>query len=779
MINTDPRNPHIGQTPDPETSILSLPGLAATAEIRRDQWGIPHVRAASAADLYLVNGHVHAQDRMWQMEAALRRGIGRLAEWTGPAALPADRLARQLGAEAAARRDFDALAPATQEMLARYAQGVNAWIDSGGTAPEYDLLGSLPMRWEPWFGVAVMRQRGILMGSVWFKLWRAAALGTIGAEAVPLLRYDDGADASGELVIAPQGADTHRLAATLEQLAPAIEALSGFAPEDGTVGGSNNWAVAGSRTASGLPLLAGDPHRQYEIPGIYTQLHLSCPDFDAIGFSVPGVPAFPHFCHTENVAWCVTHSFADLHDLYVEEFSDGGARYRTETGTEATTTRQEVIAVRGAPDETITVHETRHGPIIAGDPASGPALALKSAQLFDIDRSLDCLEPMMRATSLDAFYKTCKGWGVIDHNVVGADRDGHIGVLIRASVPERDRINGWLPVPGWTGTHEWRGYIPFDRMPCEIDPAQGYIVTANNRTVPEDHPDYITTDCHPTTRASRLAHRIARTSDLTPGDMTDFLRDTDSAPAREITARILAAWPAGTGGNEGEEASGSPLRAALAGWDGRMDTGLTAPTIYYMIRQEMTRELVRLSGLDRASDHPAAAPAPGIPALNQMWWTLPRLLRDDDVTLLDGNDWTGVIRRAIASVSAGPLPEPWGAAHVPLFVHPLAHVFPDATGVAPPTSDPTGGDGDCVLATGGFPGYGTRSVYGPVARYVFDLADWDNSRWIVMHGAAGQAGDSHYSDQNPLWARGEMVPMAYSAEAVAGHTVKRTRLNPA
>mgnify|MGYP000197527018 CR=1 FL=1 len=751
--------------PTPQACV-NVDGLKAPGVVMRDQWGVPHVKASDTGDLFMLNGYVHAQDRMWQMEAALRRAVGRFAEWTGPAALPADRLARQLGVEAASKRDFDALNDATKDMLASYAKGVNAWIDADGTAPEYALLDARPMRWEPWFSVAVMRQRGLLMGSVWFKLWRAAALGTIGADAVPLLRYDDG---GSERYVVPQGAEGRRLTIALEALKPAVEALSGWAPDDGTVGGSNNWAIGGARTASGMPLVAGDPHRQYEIPGMYTQLHLTGPDFDAIGFSVPGVPAFPHFCHTETVAWCVTHSFADIHDVYVEEFGGDGRTYRTETGWSETVTRQETIAVRGAADETITVAETRHGPVIAGDPADGKALALKSVQLFDTDRSLDCLLPMLTAPTLSAFYETCKGWGVIDHNLVGADRDGHIGVLVRAVVPKRDRENGWLPMPGWTGEHEWRGLIPFERMPCEIDPADGYVVTANNRLVPEDHPDYLTTDCHPTTRASRVARRIERVEGLTAGDMADFLRDTDSAPAREIVARILDAGCT----------VGGDLLAILAAWDGRMDPGLTAPTIYYLIRQEMTRIIARRSGLDKASGHAAASPAPGIPALNQLWWTLPNLLRSDDVTLLGGASWPEVIREAVSAVAGGPTPDPWGKAHLPLFVHPLAHLFPDAPGAAAPSSDPTGGDGDCVLATGGFPGYGTRSVYGPVARYVFDLADWDNSRWIVFHGASGHPGNPHYCDQNPLWARGELVPMPYSAAAVAAHTVMRTRFEPA
>lgn len=311
---------------------------------------------------------------MWQMEAAFRRTTGQFAEWAGKPALGADQLARRLNVSAASQRDFEALDGATRGMLGSYADGVNAWIDAGGDAPEYDLLETQPMRWEPWFCVAVMRQRGLLMGSVWFKLLRAAALATIGPDAVPLLRYDDGGT---EPFVLPQGEMGDRLRADLEMLRPSIEALAGSGPADGTVAGSNNWAIAGTRTATGKPLVAGDPHRSYQMPGIYTQLHLTCPDFDAIGFSVPGVPAFPHFCHTENVAWCVTHASADIHDIYVEAFSEDGATYRTGDGTARAENRTERIVVRGAPDSEITVTETRNGPVIAGGPATGTALALK------------------------------------------------------------------------------------------------------------------------------------------------------------------------------------------------------------------------------------------------------------------------------------------------------------------------------------------------------------------------------------------------------------------
>lgn len=746
-----------------EDLVLSIPGLTGPVRVVRDHWGIPHVRADSEADAFLVNGWIHAQDRLWQMDAARRRAVGRFAEWAGPSAAPLDVLSRKLGVEAASRRDHAALSARAAAMCERYAEGVNAFIAAGDLPEEYALLGETPEPWEPWHCVAVMRQRGLLMGSVWFKLWRAAALGAVGPEGVNLLRYDDGGT---ERFVTPQDRQGERWLATLEDLAPALSALSEMAGADATAGGSNNWAVDGRHTASGKPMIAGDPHRAFEIPGMYTQLHLACPEFDCLGFSVPGVPAFPHFGHTQRVAWCVTHAFADIHDLYVERFD--GLRYATPEGPAEATVTEETIHVRGADPIPVRCITTRHGPLIVGEPEDGHAIALRSVQLEPTDHALDCLIPMMEARTTPEFYEATRGWGVIDHNLVAGDVDGAVGVSIRAMVPRRDRVNGWLPVPGWTGAHEWAGMIPFEDMPREISPASGRVVTANNRPVPDDWPDYVCTDCHPTTRADRIVERLDRLSGIEADDMVDILRDTRSARALEIRDRILAA-PASD--------AAKPLQDALRGWDGRMDMGLLAPSVYFVVRQEMTRIFARRSGLADAASHPFAQVPPGIPPVNQLWWTLPNLLRANDESLLRGAGWDDLIAEALETVAAaGPL-KPWGALHRPVFAHPLAHLFPDQK--LAPTSDPTGGDGDCVCAVGAYPSGGPAASYGPVARYVWDLSDWDNCRWVVFHGASGRPGDPHYSDQNALWARGELAPAPYSAAAVEANAASALHLRPA
>ena len=736
---------------------LRVPGLSAEVEVLRDPYGIPHIRAGATPDAWFALGFVHAQDRLFQMELTRRRALGRAAEWLGAGAAEADILVRRLGMEAACRRDHAALGEAARAMLDSYAAGVNAFTASGAPLPaEYGLLEAQPEPWEGWHSIAVMRRLGLLMGSVWFKLWRAAALPVVGAAKVGKLRYDDG---GRDLLCIPPGVEAARFEADLAALAPAIRALleSLGVQGDETGGGSNNWAVGPSRSGTGRPVLAGDPHRVFEMPNMYAQHHVACDAFDMIGLTVPGVPGFPHFAQNGRVAYCVTHAFMDIHDLFLERFDAEGARVMQAGEWVPVRRREESVAVRGGAPRRFEVLETPNGPVIAGDARGGTALSLRSVQFAETDLSFDCLPRMTRAESVEGLFEATRGWGLIDHNLVAADTAGHIGHLVRARVPRRTRESGWLPMPGWTGAHGWQGWIAHDDMPRAIDPAEGVIVTANNRVVADDHPDYLCTDCHPPYRAARILERLREMPDFRPEDAAGLHGDTLSPNAALLKAR-LAAMPTAQGEAEA-------LRQRLLAWDGRMEAGATAPTEYVALRRALTRILAERSGLSGTGAHPWLAVAPGVAPMNQLWWTLPNLLRRDDASLLDGWSWEEAIGAALRETAGAPAAA-WGEAHRPRFVHPLSGLFPEAAPLLDPPALPIGGDNDTVLANGLLAAVGPAAGYGALARYVFDVGNWDNSRWAVFHGVSGQPGSPHYMDQHPEWAAARMVPMLYGWEAV-------------
>lgn len=750
------------------TGELAVPGLEAEVTVLRDALGVAHIRAGSVKDAFFAQGFCHAQDRLFQMELNRRRALGRSAEWLGPSAFAADALSRRLGVETASRRDAAALGDEAKAMIEAYAAGVNAFLASGAPVPiEYRLLGATPEPWEGWQTIAVMRRLGLLMGSVWFKLWRAAAL-PIAGEAVTSLRYDDGGK---DFLLLPQGAEADRWRASLADLAPAVAALMEAAEPDATGGGSNNWAVSAELSATGRPLLAGDPHRVLELPNMYAQGHLACPEFDVIGLTVPGVPGFPHFAHNGKVAYCVTHGFADIHDLYVERFDAGAAHAMFQGMWEPVKRRMETVAIRGEAPREVEIVETRHGPVIAGDPASGHALTLKSVQFAETDLSFDCLPRMARADDVKSLYEAARGWGLIDHNLVAGDTKGHIGWLLRARLPKRGRECGWLPMPGWTGEHEWQGWIPHEEMPVLHDPEGGIIVTANNRIAADDHPDYLLTDCHPPYRARRVAALLtAEPATRSPAGSATIHGDVLSQPAGDFIAKLAAL--------KGCSGAAEALRAELAGWDARMDAASVTASRYIAFRVALTKRFAAVSGLGALASHPYLQPSPGVAPLMQLWWALPALLRADDASLLKGESWDGLMQAALDEVAGTPVPEAWGEVHRPKLTHPLSSLFPEAASVLDPVAEPLGGDGDCVMANGMIAPAGPRTAYGALSRYSFDVGDWENSLWTVFHGTSGHPGSPHYADQHKTWAAARMTPMRYAWDGLEAEATARQVLKP-
>ncbi len=754
----------------PADTVIDVCGLDHPVQVLRDRWGIPHIHAHSDHDAFFAQAYVHAEDRLWQMDSSRLRMAGRWAEWAGPSAVAGDTLARRLGGAAASQRDCAALGEPARQMVQAYSDGVNAYLSEQRALPlEYRLLDARPEAWEPWHCIAAMRWRGFLMGSMWFKLWRAAALRAIGPDQIHKLRYDDGGE---DLLCIPPGAQAQRWIATLKDLAPAIEALAALGAPDSTGGGSNNWAVSPARSATGRPLLAGDPHRAFEMPGMYVQNQIAGASFDAIGLAIPGVPGFAHFAHNGHVAWCVTHAFADIHDLFVEQFDNRGTRCRSPDGWQPCDRRSETIQVRGAEPVTIEIVETRHGPVVAGSPESGFALVLRSVQFAATDHSFDCLPRMLQARSVDELFDSTRGWGLIDHNLVAADTAGHIGHLVRAVVPHRPRLNGWLPVPGWTGDYDWDGEIAWEDMPRSIDPARGFLVTANNRFVAESAGDrhYFCTDCHPPHRARRIEDLLTALPQAGVADMMTIHSDTVSPTAPLFQQRLRAlAQQAGAAGK---------LQALITAWDGRMDTDSVGAAAWSIWRWELAALLLQQSGLTGTLRDPLTQLPPGVVPLNQLWWTLPQLVRSNDTRLLGGLDWDQAFTRALERAEPRVDSRNWGEHHRAALVHPLAAQLGPQAAALSRQGAALGGDNETVLANGCLAAGGQQAVYGAVARYVFDVGAWEHSRWVVFAGSSGDPASPHYADQHPIWSQGELVPMLYDWTSIEAQATVLT-LQPA
>ena len=762
------------------TGTISLDGLEHQVEIYRDQYGVPHMRAQSVRDAFFVQGFVHAQDRLWQMEFDRRRAYGRWAEFAGSTAVPMDLFARRARLGASANVDYAGFSDKTKSMLEAYAEGVNAFIATTDVLPvEYKIVDALPERWQPRDSCAVFKIRHILMGTWQSKLFLARLVHSLEPDAAVKL-HTQGHHIENVLII-PSDQVYRTTLKNMDELTQGIEAITQL-PE--LEGGSNSWAVHGSRTASGKPLVAGDPHRQLDVPNVYYQNHLCCPEFDVIGFSFPGVPGFPHFGHNANVAWCITHAMADYQDLYVERFqSQDPIQYMYKNDWLKTEQYGETVHVRDADPVDVEITVTHHGPVVIGDPRKGFAMALRYTATAEPNSTFEALLPMLSAKSVEEFDEAMRPWVDPCNNLIMADVHGTIGYLTRGNVPIRSRANGWLPVPGWTGEHEWQGMIPFKEMPRSLNPEVGYLVTANNRIVGSDYPYYLTLNYLPPYRAKRITDRLDLLDNATTGDMASIHGDRLSIPGKLFVERLK------TLKIQDESLAGAIER--LTNWDGQMDRESTGANIYIVMRDQLTRLMTSQPKLSPIMINPFEDESK-LPTLipedwSMMWGVVPTLLDENDTSLLgDGENWLSLLaeslRRAVdwltGTLGSNMDDWKWGNVHRTIPKHPLSLIYPELGELLNPPSVSIGGDGDTPQAAGISPGVFYSVAYTSVARYIFDLSDWDNSRWIVPLGSSGHPGSRHYSDQAEMWADVQLIPMLYSWEKIIAQNEKEQRLEP-
>jgi penicillin amidase len=695
-------------------------GLDGPIEIVRDQIGVPHCYAASEHDAFFAQGWVHATDRLWQMEYDRRRALGRWAEVVGSPGVASDLFYRRIDLAGSARRDWAALAPRTRAMLEAYSAGANAGMTSKGgrrLPRDLQLAGVVPQTWEPWHCLLVFKVRHVLMGSARPKLWRAVAADVLGTDAAKWML--PGGD---HLACVPPGA-------------PCEDLVSVALADEG---GSNNWALSGSRTASGLPLLAGDPHRALELPNVYVQGHLSCPAWDVLGIGMAGVAGFPHFGHNQNVAWSITHGMIDDQDLFRYASPPEGAR------------RVESVEVRNANPVDVEVVTTPQGPLLA------PDLALCWTATIETDTSFDAVPPMLDATCVAELFEAMRMWVAPGNNLLAADRDGTIGYLTRGRVPIRRRREGILvPVPGDDPSYAWDGFLAFEDHPQLLNPDKGFLFSANNPAVASSTAGpYLGIDVAAPWRARRLVDVLSGMDGATVADMEDVHGDVVSLPARRWTKR-LSGW------------------APVADWDGTMDAQSRGAAAYSVFRRELMLLALERSGLGANLNHRLNRLIPDARPETAIWQVVDQHARSGETGLLGGWSWDEAVAETLARAQRTWKGETWGELHHTAQRHPLGRSELD------PPSVPYAGDMDTVQAASYLPTMSFAVQSASVARYAFDLGEWDRSGWVIPLGSSGRHRSPHFADQQEAWQEGRLLVAPYSRAAVEAAAEERLVLRPA
>ena len=745
--------------PLPTTSgDLSVRGVEGRIEIVRDRWGMPTVRAQTPADLWYGQGFCHGQDRLWQCEVNRRITSGRISEVAGPQALAADRLMRILGLRRAALREEAELEPDLRALLEAYCAGLNeaARVASAPSA-EFQLL---RLEFDPWRPADMLGGSKLLsfgLSTNWEReLLRADLVRELGEERAA--KIDPTYPKGNPIALTPgRGFDGDGLRLA-EQIGRVREQI-GLAA---AASGSNNWAVTPARSVTGGALVAGDPHLPSGMPGVWYEVSLELGDRFCRGASIPGLPGVS-FGQNNDVAWTFTNVMADVEDLFVERIAD--EKYEFEGEQRPVEIIEELIAVRGQDrPERHEVRLTHHGPIV------NQALGADDEQPL-----------ALRWTGLDAAAVTHAHVGVLApqsgaeliellrdvpmpvQNVIWADRHGSIGYKMMGRVPIRKGDCPDLPKPGWTGEFEWDGSIPYDELPELIDPAEGHLVTANNRVVDSSYPHHITSDWLDGYRAARIEQLLGEREEH---DLDDFRRmqtDLYSIPGDEVVHRLARLAPT----------TQRDVRAIerLKSWDRTLGPRTVAGTIYQAFMLRLAREFTRAAIGDRdlAERYLDRADNGFIAHVTSPWRWHSHLLKlwDEADEELIGGSWDELALEALRGAlddleeRFGPDPEQWrwGRVHALEFPHALGAAAPPLEWVFNRTLHPGGGQ-ETVAQIAYDPNDPYHAIWAPSWRMVADPSAPERSQWQAFTGQSGHAWSAHYDDLQPRWEAGMMQPMA-------------------
>ncbi|MDG4849782.1 penicillin acylase family protein [Peribacillus frigoritolerans] len=724
----------------PETKgEISLPGLLKPVTVVRDSSGVPHIKAASEHDLYLAQGYIQAQDRLFQMDLSRRQASGRLSEVIGEKTVKNDKYFRTLGLRRAAEASYAAYSSDGKEALDMFAEGVNLYIDelreNGKWPAEFTLLGYEPEPWTPVDSLTIGKYMAFDLGGNWEdQAFRQYLLQTFPKEKAYDLFPDYPKNAP--YIISKEELD--------------IEKSFAGAVIPYEFNGSNNWVVSGKKTKSGQPLLADDPHLGLATPSVWYQMHLEAPSVNVSGVIFAGIPGII-LGHNEEVAWGVTNTGPDVQDLYIErrnpenekEFSYKGKWEKAEI-------LDEPIKVKDGETLDYQVTVTRHGPVVsefAGKSGKDTVLALRWTAL-DPSAELEAVLNMNKAGSWKEFEKALLKFETPAQNFVFASADGTIAYKANGKIPIRKKGDSMLPVPGWTDEFEWKGYIPFDELPKTVNPKEGFISTANNKVISDDYPYHISNNWAQPYRQMRIQEFLKANKKLTAEDMQSLQMDKVNLQAKEFVPRFVEVLKGPSGKQEAQALT------ILKKWNHIDSADEAAPMIFnvwmrnigdVLLKEEIPEETLNLfngrrSAIDellrRALD---GKPGPWIEDAGGLEQVLAKSLQ---VTLTELAESQG---DDIADWE-------WGDYHQVRFNHPLSSVAPLHYLFNGDGGIPVGGSSVTVQAAA-FLDDGTVN-HGGSWRFVIDLADMKQGYHLVGPGQSGNVKSEWYHDQLDDWAEG-------------------------
>ncbi len=800
--------------PQTEGSV-QVPGLMANVEVIRDPMGVPHIYADTAEDLFLAQGYVHAQDRFFQMDFWRHISYGRLAELFGEDQVETDAFLRTLGWGGLAEAQYRDETPTNQRFLDAYAEGVNAYVGTHSPAElsyEYSIIELLNHAYdpEPWTGAQSLAWGKVMAwdlgGNMANEIERAMALATLPPSRVAQLFPPYPGDRHPYIVPSQESTATAQQAfstltpAASDALAGAYRAVAAIdaVTGGGTEGiGSNSWAISGAHTPSGAPMLMNDPHLSIQMPSIWYQVGLHCRvvsdacPFDVVGFSFAGVPGVI-IGHNADIAWGFTNLGPDVQDLFIEKINpDNPNQYEFRGAWLDMDVRQETLTVAGGDDVELVVRSTIHGPIISGvyepidkldtagiDPPDPYAISLRWTALDDVPSIAGPILGINTASNFSEFRDAARQFGVPAQNLLYADTEGNIGYQMPGLIPIRSAGDGTLPNPGWTGDHEWVGYVPFDELPTASNPPSGYIITANNAVIDEAYPYLITEDWSYGYRAKRIADLVSSNLGITLEDQEAIQFDGYDLNAEHLRPFVIAAVATPL------EPVPSKALSALTAWDLQNLSDSSGAAVWNATWNHI---LTRTFHDELAEDF--------WPEGGSRWFEVVRALASDntdpwwdDITTPETETRDQILEAAFLdavtelSVLMGDEVEAWtwGELHTAVFRNQT--LGESGIGLIEDRFNRGPYEASGATSVPNAVGWDAREGYAvdwlPSMRMLVDLGDLGHSYAVHTTGQSGHTDHPHYDDMIPLWLAGDNVPLLWERATVIDQAESMLILSP-
>lgn len=761
---------------------ITASSLNRPVKIYRDEYGVPHIFADTEYDLFFAQGYVHAQDRLWQMDLSRRAGEGRLSEILGTPTIKFDKMLKTIGFASIARSIEQYLHPKSKEVLRAYTDGINEFIRThkGKYPIEFDMLNYEPEEWKPVHSLMIARLMAWELNISWHvDVVLGELIAVLGEEKASLIfpTYPENGP-----VIVRQAFDRSQLT-PVRQLSALHNEFREFYGTTGTHIGSNSWAVAPGKSASGKAMLANDPHLGLSLPAKWYEIHLSAGELNVAGVSLPGTPMVI-IGHNMKVAWGLTNVMADDADFYFEKKDSlNGETYAFKNEWLPFEILQDTIVVRDSAEVPFVIKKTLHGPVINDiyslkSFSSSDCITMKWTG-FEISDELYALYQINRSRDWQSFLNGVKEFTVPGQNFVYADAAGNIGYHPGVRLPKRKEQNPTMPFIGWTGEYEWEGFIPFEELPSLYNPPEGFIATANNKTT-NSVKYHIANLWEPPSRIQRIREVLQSKEQLDVSDFKRLQNDNYSHFAREVTPYILAAYGNSPVQNQEMETALNYFR----NWNYTLSKDDVPTTVFEVFFNHLIKNIYRDEmGEELFRQYIYLANIPYRVTLS--------LLRDSATVWFDDAGTPAVeskediIRRSLTeSIDylkehlGGKMKEwQWGKLHTLTLKHPFGdiEVLSSIVNIGPIAVSGSGtsvNNGEYRFTNP------YAMILGPSMRSIVDFSNVNNALSVLPSGQSGQPLHDHYSDQTPMWTNGEYHSLPLDEDAVATISKKILYLKP-